>query len=243
MALVRPPLNGNPRVTCDAACHGYPATDWGADVGTPVYAMHAGIFYRRGPYPDLGKRDPGVCADVEAPGLFSRLAHLSRYALPSGTRVAEGQLVGYSGNSGYSKGPHVHAYIVVNGKRWGALEYLESIGYDWAGDAVAPIITEGETVATLFHLVGSTPTLFALAGSSPGTPANWLETEDLKGLAEPFARIHNAGNGSSSVGLSRDTWNAWKASFLAPLSIAGPPASPSAAPTPDEIVDRLRDRL
>lgn len=130
--MVRSPLDGQPPVSCDSECHGYQATDWAVRSGTPVYAKFSGRFYRRGPYPDLGDRDPGLCGDVEAPGLFGRSAHLSRWAVPNGAWVAEGDVIGYSGNTGYSFGPHLHDYVVVDGIRYGTADYLNQIGYAWA---------------------------------------------------------------------------------------------------------------
>ncbi len=31
---MRSPLRGNPRISCDTPCHGYPATDWAVPEGT-----------------------------------------------------------------------------------------------------------------------------------------------------------------------------------------------------------------
>lgn len=39
---------------------------------------------------------------------FAVFGHLSRPALTTGQQVAEGQVIAYSGNSGYSTGPHLH---------------------------------------------------------------------------------------------------------------------------------------
>ncbi len=41
-------------------------------------------------------------------GLSTLYAHLSGIALPEGTSVITGQTIGYSGNTGYSTGPHLH---------------------------------------------------------------------------------------------------------------------------------------
>lgn len=152
---MRSPLRGNPRISCDTPCHGYPATDWAVPEGTPVYATHDGVFRRRGPYPQLGKLDPGLCADIEgANGDFSRSAHMSAYVARDGQEVVEGQLVAYSGNTGYSTGPHVHSYVIVNGTRWGVYEYLNSIGYDWAGSEPQPL-NETEDDMKLIRRTGS----------------------------------------------------------------------------------------
>jgi murein DD-endopeptidase MepM/ murein hydrolase activator NlpD len=41
-------------------------------------------------------------------GLASTYAHLSLITAKAGQRVSTGDVVGYSGNTGYSTGPHLH---------------------------------------------------------------------------------------------------------------------------------------
>jgi tape measure domain-containing protein len=43
-------------------------------------------------------------------------AHLSEVKVPDGAQVVKGQLIALSGNSGRSKGPHIHAGTKVNGR-------------------------------------------------------------------------------------------------------------------------------
>jgi murein DD-endopeptidase MepM/ murein hydrolase activator NlpD len=49
-------------------------------------------------------------------GRQTRYAHLSDSLVQAGDRVAEGQVVGKSGNSGRSTGPHLHFEMLVNGQ-------------------------------------------------------------------------------------------------------------------------------
>jgi murein DD-endopeptidase MepM/ murein hydrolase activator NlpD len=49
-------------------------------------------------------------------GRQTRYAHLSEPLVRQGDRVAEGQVVGKSGNSGRSTGPHLHFEMLVNGR-------------------------------------------------------------------------------------------------------------------------------
>jgi murein DD-endopeptidase MepM/ murein hydrolase activator NlpD len=49
-------------------------------------------------------------------GRQTRYAHLSRELVRAGDSVAEGQVVGKSGNSGRSTGPHLHFEMLVNGR-------------------------------------------------------------------------------------------------------------------------------
>jgi murein DD-endopeptidase MepM/ murein hydrolase activator NlpD len=49
-------------------------------------------------------------------GRQTRYAHLSQELVRTGDVVAEGQVVGKSGNSGRSTGPHLHFEMLVNGR-------------------------------------------------------------------------------------------------------------------------------
>ena len=47
-------------------------------------------------------------------GLSSLYAHLSRIKASAGQEINTGDLVGYSGNSGYSTGPHLHFTVYAS---------------------------------------------------------------------------------------------------------------------------------
>ncbi len=51
-----------------------------------------------------------------AGGRQTRYAHLSEQAVQAGDRVTEGQVLGKSGNSGRSTGPHLHFELLVDGR-------------------------------------------------------------------------------------------------------------------------------
>lgn len=87
--------------------------DFRASVGTPVKAMADGIV--------AGTNDTDLqCAGVSFgrlilikydDGLASTYGHLSLIKVSAGERVLRGQIVGYTGNTGYSTGPHLHVSI------------------------------------------------------------------------------------------------------------------------------------
>jgi murein DD-endopeptidase MepM/ murein hydrolase activator NlpD len=56
-----------------------------------------------------------VVIDHQA-GRQTRYAHLSQELVRTGDAVTEGQVLGKSGNSGRSTGPHLHFEVLVNGK-------------------------------------------------------------------------------------------------------------------------------
>ncbi len=47
-------------------------------------------------------------------GLAATFAHLSVISVKSGEKVKRGQVIGYSGNTGYSTGPHLHISVYPN---------------------------------------------------------------------------------------------------------------------------------
>ena len=84
---------------------GHNGVDWGLPAGTPIYAPHSGKVIER-LYDANGY---GEYVKLENDKWGSILAHFQRkYVVNTGDEVKEGQLVGYSNNSGFSTGPHLH---------------------------------------------------------------------------------------------------------------------------------------
>lgn len=80
-------------------------TDVGIITGTPVYAPAAGSFATM--YND-GSFGVAVCIEHPGTGWYSLYAHLSSRTVSVGNHIEAGQLIGYSGSTGYSSGPHLH---------------------------------------------------------------------------------------------------------------------------------------
>jgi hypothetical protein len=78
--------------------------DYGVPIGTPVYAPAAGDVV---PFTNDGSFGVGVCLRHKD-GWFTLYAHLSRATVSIGQRVGTGDLIGYSGNTGLTTGPHLH---------------------------------------------------------------------------------------------------------------------------------------
>lgn len=93
--------------------------DMAAPAGTPIYAAKggqvsvAGYDSSAGNYVQLAHGD----------GYRSVYMHMTSFAVRAGQYVAQGQLIGYVGNTGASKGNHLHFGISLNGS------YVNPIGY------------------------------------------------------------------------------------------------------------------
>lgn len=59
-------------------------------------------------------------------GTQVRYAHMSAYNVRSGDTVRKGEIIGQSGNTGASTGPHVHVEVKQNGEYYNPLFYLDT---------------------------------------------------------------------------------------------------------------------
>lgn len=86
--------------------------DYAAPSGTPVLAAGDGKIVLRGKNGGFGN-----AVVIEHGGNISTLyAHLSRFAAPRvGSRVRQGETIGYVGMSGLATGPHLHYEYRING--------------------------------------------------------------------------------------------------------------------------------
>ena len=90
-------------------------TDFGAACGTPLYAPAAGVvqsaYYNAG----YGNRIIIGHGIVRGVSLWTSVNHLTSFAVRAGEHVSRGELIGYSGTTGYSTGCHLHFMVYVNG--------------------------------------------------------------------------------------------------------------------------------
>ena len=85
--------------------------DFAAPVGTALVAMSTGTVVFAGEQSGFGNLVQIRYWD----GTVSYFAHMSRISASTGQRVAPGQIVGQSGNTGHSTGPHLHLEIHPQG--------------------------------------------------------------------------------------------------------------------------------
>lgn len=101
--------------------NGHTGVDFAIPVGTPVYAADSGNIVFEGWATTLSASNPWWLAPAAAgiaividhnDGFMSVYGHLSGTVINNGDFVEKGQLIGHSGNTGMSTGPHLHFEIM-----------------------------------------------------------------------------------------------------------------------------------
>lgn len=94
--------------------------DMAAGAGTPIYAAKSGkvtiakYSSSAGNYVSINHGD----------GFSSVYMHMTRYIVSKGQYVTAGQVIGYVGNTGLSKGNHLHFGIAYNGTYVNPMKYI-----------------------------------------------------------------------------------------------------------------------
>ena len=122
-ALMKTPINGA-RLSSPFGMRKHPidgfnkmhrGTDFAAPMGTPIMASGNGVIKKAG-----WCGGGGNCVVIKHNSTYQTVyAHMSKFAkgIRKGTRVKQGQTIGYVGSTGKSTGPHLHYEVIVNGKR------------------------------------------------------------------------------------------------------------------------------
>lgn len=94
--------------------------DWACSTGTSIMASCGGTVIQAGWYGSYG-----YCVTLQhGNGMQTRYAHMSKVLVSVGDYVQQGEVIGRSGSTGNSTGPHVHFEIIVNGTKVNPLTYL-----------------------------------------------------------------------------------------------------------------------
>ena len=122
-ALMKTPINGA-RLSSAFGMRKHPidgynkmhrGTDFAAPMGTPIMASGSGVITRA-----RWCGGGGNCVKIKHNSTYETIyAHMKNFALgiKEGSRVKQGQIIGYVGSTGNSTGPHLHYEVVVNGKK------------------------------------------------------------------------------------------------------------------------------
>jgi murein DD-endopeptidase MepM/ murein hydrolase activator NlpD len=89
--------------------------DFAAPRGTPIYAAGDGTIEKAGKFSSYGN----YVRIRHRAGLETAYAHMQGFhaGIRPGSRVKQGQVIGYVGTTGRSTGPHLHYEILIGGKQ------------------------------------------------------------------------------------------------------------------------------
>jgi murein DD-endopeptidase MepM/ murein hydrolase activator NlpD len=136
--------------------------DLAARTGTPIYAAGDGVI-------SLYKWQSGYGNKVELEhvnGYETAYGHMSRFVdgLGVGSRVRQGQVIGYVGSTGQSTGPHLHFEILINGN------LVDPLSVKLPKDNVLPQQYEAQfeqTMAQINDLMSRNPAPVSVAEARP----------------------------------------------------------------------------
>ncbi len=122
-ALMKTPINGA-RLSSSFGMRKHPilgynkmhrGTDFAAPEGTPIMASGDGVIIKAG-----WCGGGGNCVKIKHNKtyltVYAHMKNFSNLAIP-GSRVKQGQIIGYVGSTGLSTGPHLHYEVIENGKK------------------------------------------------------------------------------------------------------------------------------
>lgn len=153
--LMRTPINGA-RLSSSFGRRMHPilgytkmhqGVDFAAPRGTPILAAGSGTITYRGRNGAYGK-----FIRIRHNSVYSTAyAHLSKYrrSIRKGSRVRQGQIIGYVGTSGRSTGPHLHYEILRHGKRTNPMRVRMPSGKNLKGKRLAEFITKKDEINIL----------------------------------------------------------------------------------------------
>ncbi len=95
--------------------------DFACPVGTPIYASGNGVVE----IAESGESGYGICLNLNHNnGYHTKYAHLSKISVRNGQQVKRGQLIGLSGNTGLSTGPHLHYEVSFKDVKTDPIDFI-----------------------------------------------------------------------------------------------------------------------
>lgn len=135
--------------------------DFGAPSGTPIFAAGDGTIVKIGGYGSYGNY-----IQVRHNNQFSTAyAHLSRFGrgLSTGSKVKQGQVIGYVGATGRATGPHLHFEVIKNGTQINPLSVNLPMGQKLEGKDLARFRAAKAIIDRMRQTLGG-PVLVASGG-------------------------------------------------------------------------------
>ena len=134
--------------------------DFGAKLGTKVYAHDSGVVTIVGNGGGYGNY-----IEIDHGSYRTRYAHLKQISVSRGQKVSGGTVIGLSGNTGNSTGPHLHFEVLVNGKKVNPAPYLQGATSGTPGSKTTTPTGSGlssQDINSLLSSLASTPGSTAL---------------------------------------------------------------------------------
>lgn len=101
----------------------HPGIDIAVGEGTPIQAAAAGTVALQQSEAESGGYGNFTCID-HGGGLSTCYAHQSSFAVSLGDSVSQGEVIGYTGCTGYCLGPHLHFEVRIYGEVTDPMGYL-----------------------------------------------------------------------------------------------------------------------
>ncbi len=121
--------------------------DFSAPRGTPIISAGNGVVEKAGWFSGYGKQ----VIIRHANGYKTSYNHMHRFArgIRPGARVAQGQIIGQVGSTGYSTGPHLHYEVIVNGRKVNPMKIRLPQGRVLKGSVLASFKRERDRINAL----------------------------------------------------------------------------------------------
>ena len=170
---------------------GHEGIDWACPIGTPIHAMAAGSVKetRRcetdkssdsGSYGNFVRIHTGREVQNRTEGFEVGYAHLSEVYVYAGQEVVQGQLIGLSGNTGRSTGPHLHVHF----KPFGVLTENENNPHGLVRpEDTSPSTWQGQTM-----ILGC----FDFSTYLPANGSNGFTLWKVPAAGHPYAELQTA---------------------------------------------------
>ncbi|UTV27230.1 M23 family metallopeptidase [Photobacterium atrarenae] len=151
--------------------------DFAANTGTPIYAPADGVIEAVRP----SKKGSGNFIKLNhSLGFATTYSHLSRFNVKRGQFVRKGDLIGWSGNTGLSTGPHLHYEIRFLGRALNPRPFVE-----WTPESFDTLFEKEKTVqwASLLEMVNTIVSMQVQLTQAP-LPAQPLTTASNQASSE-----------------------------------------------------------
>jgi peptidoglycan DL-endopeptidase CwlO len=118
-----PVVSGFGSRTINGSYEYHPGIDIAVPEGTPIRAALTGTVSLQQSEAESGGYGNYTCLD-HGGGLSTCYAHQSSFAVSLGQSVSQGDVIGYTGCTGYCLGPHLHFEVRINGSVTDPMGYL-----------------------------------------------------------------------------------------------------------------------